>query len=140
VTEKFVFLSAEWVEAARAIRGDYVGQVPSSELSMKANVIVKDSPFAEPEVRGYIDTTAGTLAIEMGELDDAELTITIDYPTAQALFVKQDLSAVMEAFFRGQILVTGDVSRILSLSPPTDPDQLTLAAEISKRLDAITSS
>jgi len=140
VTEQSVFLSAEWIEAARAIRGDYVGQVPSSELSMKANVIVKDSPFDEPEVRGYIDTTTGTLAIEMGELDDAELTITIDYVTAQALFVKQDLSAVMEAFFRGQILVTGDVGRILSLAPPTDPDQLALAAEISKRLDAITSS
>ena len=38
----------------------------------------------------------------------------------------------------GKILITGDVSRILSLTPPTDAEQVQLASEVGARLAAIT--
>ena len=133
-----VFLSPEWIEAARAIRHEYADRVPEPEIPLRANVLVKDAPFQEPEIRGYVDTTDGTILLELGELDEPELTVTLEYTTARALFVTQDMNVVMEAFFAGRILVTGDVSRILSLTPPTDPVQLALANEIATRLDAIT--
>ena len=75
---------------------------------------------------------------EVGELQDPELTIRLDYDTAHALFITQDTQKLMEAFFGGKILVTGDVSKILTLTPSTDPEVLALGVEISARLGAIT--
>ncbi len=138
MTEKHLFLSAEWIAAAHGIREDFAGRVPTPDVPLKANVLVTDTPFDDPEVRGFIDSTEGSIILELGELDDAELTVKTDYETAQALFVNQDMAKLMEAFMGGKILVTGDVSKILTLAPPTDPDQIALAMEIAERLDAIT--
>lgn len=132
------FLSPEWISAAHAIREEYLDRLPPPALPMRANVVITDTPFDHGDVLGYIDTTEGSTQLEVGELDDPELTIRLDYDTAHALFITQDPQKLMEAFFAGKILVTGDVSKILTLSPPTDPDQIALGAEISERLDAIT--
>lgn len=132
------FLSAGWIESARAIRAEYEDRVPSPEVPVRANVTVTDVPFDDGRVDGYIDTSEGTIQLEYGTLPDAELTVTTDYETARALFVSQDLNKIMESFMLGKILVTGDMSRLLSLTPPTAPEQLEMAQEISARLEAIT--
>lgn len=133
------FLSPEWITAAHAIREEYLDRLPPPTLPMRANVVVTDTPFDHGDVLGFIDTTEGSTQLEVGELDDPELTIRLDYETAHALFITQDPQKLMEAFFGGKILVTGDVSKILTLTPPTDPDQIALGEEISARLGAITS-
>lgn len=138
VTESHPFLSADWIEAARAIRVEYDDRIPPPDIPLKANVVVTDVPFDDGEIRGFVDSTNGGLLLEYGELDDAELTVTTDYGTAMAMFVTQEPQAIMESFMLGKILVTGDVSRLLSLSPPTDPAQAELAREIIGRLEAIT--
>ena len=134
----YPFLSPEWIAAAHAIREEYLDDLPDPEIPMRANVVITDTPFDDSDVLGFIDTTEGSTQLEVGELENPELTIKLDYETAQALFVSQDIQKLMEAFFGGKILVTGDVSKILTLTPPTDPDQIELATEISSRLDDIT--
>ena len=136
---QYEFLSEDWVDAAHAIRAEYADQAPEIEMSMRANVIVTEVPFDDGEILGYVDTSGGSLMLERGELDDPELTIKLDYETAKALFVAQDPGKVMESFMLGKILVTGDVSKILTMTPPpAEPGQMSLASEIAGRLDAIT--
>ena len=101
-------------------------------------MVITEAPFDGGEVLGFIDTTEGSTQLEVGALDEPELTIRLDYATAEALFVTQDVQKLMEAFLAGKILVTGDVSKILMLTPPTDPEQIELATEIAARLDDIT--
>ena len=133
------FLSEGWVEAATAIRADYADQTPEVAVPMRANVVVTDVPFEDGEILGFVDTSNGSVILERGELDDPELTIKLDYETAKALFVAQDPGKVMESFMLGKILVTGDVSKLLSMTPPpVEEGQMSLASEIAKRLDAIT--
>lgn len=136
----YPFLSPEWIEAARAIRADFADRLPDPDVPLRANVVIKDTPFESGDVLGYIDSSDGSILLEMGELDEPELTVTTDYGTAQALFVSQDVNKIMESFMTGKILITGDVSRILTLTPPTDPEQVALGNEVAKRLSAITSS
>ena len=134
----YPFLSPEWIDAAREIRADFADRLPDPEVPLKANVIIKDTPFETGEIEGYIDSTDGSILLELGQLDEPELTVTTDYGTAQALFVSQDMNKIMESFMTGKILITGDVSRILSLTPPTDPEQIALGGEVAARLSAIT--
>lgn len=135
----FPFLSPEWIEAARVIRADFADRLPDPDVPLRANVIIKETPFESGAVEGYIDSKGGSILLEIGQLDDPELTVTTDYVTAQALFVSQDTNKIMESFMMGKILVTGDVARLLSLAPPTDPDQIALASQVAARLAAITS-
>lgn len=136
----YPFLSPEWIDAAREIRSDFADRIPDPAVPLKANVIIKDTPFESGEIEGYIDSSDGSILLELGQLDEPELTVSTDYETAQALFVSQDMSKIMESFMMGKILVTGDVSRILSLTPPTDPEQIALGGELASRLSAITAS
>lgn len=132
------FLSTQWITAAHEIREEYLDQLPPPAVPMRANVVITETPFDHGDVLGFIDTTEGSTQLEVGELVDPELTIRLDYETAHALFITQDTQKLMEAFFGGKILVTGDVSKILTLTPSTDPDVLALGVEISERLGAIT--
>lgn len=134
------FLSPEWIEAARAIRADVADRIPDPDVPLRANVVITDTPFESGDVLGYIDSSDGSILLELGELEEPELTVTTDYTTAQALFVSQDVNKIMESFMTGKILITGDVSRILTLTPPTDPEQVALGNEVAERLSAITSS
>jgi hypothetical protein len=135
----YPFLSPEWIEAARTIRADFADRISDPDVPVRANVIIQDTPFESGPVEGFIDSSDGTILLELGQLDEPQLTVTTDYVTAQALFVNQDMSKIMESFMMGKILVTGDVSRILALTPPSDPEQIALGNEVAARLAAITS-
>ena len=135
----YPFLSPEWIEAARALREEYAGQVPPSPVAARVNVVVTDIPHGgQSSLHGHIDTSSGQTIIDHGHLDDPELTITVDYGTARAAFVTRDQQKVMEAFFSGRILVEGDASKLLALqaTPPTDVDPV--AVEMYRKLDELT--
>jgi hypothetical protein len=86
----FPFLSPEWVEAAKAIRDEYEDRLPAPPVAVRANVVVTEAPFDEGVVAAYVDTSAGSLTLELGEIDRPELTIKIDYVTAHRIFVSRD--------------------------------------------------
>jgi putative sterol carrier protein len=126
------FLSDAWMDAARAIREKYADQVPEVTTVIKINQVVTDVPFGDGEVRSYLDTSSGTVTMELGELDDADATVTTDYATAKALFVDQDQTVAMQAFMNGQIKVQGDMMKMMAMQTaiPENEFSQTIADEI----------
>jgi hypothetical protein len=133
------FLSDEWIEAARAVHLEYEGRLPPPPLPVRANLVVTQVPHGEGRLEGHVDTTGGQLTIDHGHLPSPDLTVTVDYGTARAAFVTQDLQALMQSFLGGKILVEGDVTKLLALqAPPKDPAAAALAAEVGQRIRDIT--
>ena len=140
LVDKHAFLSPSWIAAARDIRDQYAGSAEPPDDPVRANVVITEAPFEPETVTGYVDTSSGHLAIEEGQLDDADLTLTTDYATAHSLFVDRDPQVAMQALFGGKIRAEGDVMRLLALqdSGPIDPEKRELAKEIAAKIDAIT--
>ena len=134
-----LFLSPEWIAAARDLRVEYADRLPEPVVAARINVVVTAIPHGEFEtMEGHIDTTDGQTIIEDGHLDDPDLSVTVDYDTAKAAFVTRDQEALMQAFFGGKILVEGDVSKLLALqsTPPGEIDPLVV--EMYHKLNAFT--
>jgi hypothetical protein len=95
------------------------------------NQDITDAPFTDDEIHVYMDTTDGTMQMDKGELDDADLTITTDWETARKLFVDQDQAAGMQAFLAGKVKVTGDITKLMLMNAAL-PDETAkaVAAEI----------
>ncbi|GAF76671.1 unnamed protein product, partial [marine sediment metagenome] len=73
--------------------------------------------------------------MDLGHLDEPDLTVTLDYATAKAILVEQDAQAGMQAFMSGQIKVQGDMTKMMALQSQP-PDET--AKEIADRIKAIT--
>ena len=117
------FLSEEWMAAAREIREKYKDEAPMITLSIKINQVVTDVPFGEGTVKSFMDTSSGEMVMDLGELPDADATVTTDYATAKAIFVNQDQAAGMQAFMTGKIKVVGDMMKVMGMQtaiPQTD--------------------
>src|SRR3546814_8717014 len=95
---KHEFLSEEWIAAAQAIREEYAGKATTSPPPMKMNVVITEVPFGEGSMDAHIDTTDGEMSLDMGHLDGEDLTVTVDYATAKAIFIEQNQQASMHAF------------------------------------------
>lgn len=130
------FLSDEWMTAARDIRHRHADAVPRIEMSVRINVVTNKVPFGEGTIHAYIDTSSGTLDMEVGSLPDPDLTITTDYDTARSLFVDQDPTASMQAFMSGRIKVEGDITRLMMLQ--TSVPQTDVAIDVAAEIKAIT--
>ena len=126
------FLSEEWIQAVREIRHRHAESIPAVTTSVRINIVTTQVPFGEGEVRAYIDTSSGTLDMEIGQVESAELTITTDYDTAHQLFVLQDPAASMQAFMSGRIKVDGDITRLMMMQAamPTTESAIAVAEEI----------
>ena len=117
------FLSEEWMAAAREIREKYKDEAPMITFSIKINQVVTDVPFGEGTVKSFMDTSSGEMVMDLGELADADATVTTDYATAKAIFVNQDQAAGMQAFMTGKIKVVGDMMKVMGMQtaiPQTD--------------------
>jgi putative sterol carrier protein len=101
----------------------------AAPVAVRMNLIVTDTPFSA-DVSGHIDTTDGEVVIEDGHLDGPDLTVTVDYATARAIFIDQDAAAAMQAFMGGRIKVEGDMSKMLAMQASAaapDPNAQALA-------------
>ena len=126
------FLSESWIEAARDIRHRYAGDVPAIDVVVRINVITTKVPFGDGTISAYIDTSNGSLEMELGSIEESDLTVTTDYETARKLFVEQDPTASMQAFMAGRIKVEGDITRLMVMQtslPQTETTEA-VAAEI----------
>ncbi len=123
----FPFLSAEWMDAAKAIREKYADQSPAITISVRMNQIITDTPFDDGDIRLYLDTSTGTLVMEPGELETPDLTLTTDYDTAKKIFVDQDQAAGMQAFMAGKIKVQGDMMKMMAMQTSMPQDDVTRA-------------
>lgn len=130
--EKYQFLSPEWVEKAKEIRESHRSEDTAITVTIRMNQIVTDLPFGSQELKTYVDTSAGILEIELGELENPDLTVVLDYDTAKAIFVDLDTQAGMQAFMAGKIKVTGDLTKLMALQTSIVPNDngLKIAREI----------
>ncbi|MBW3646126.1 MAG: SCP2 sterol-binding domain-containing protein, partial [Actinobacteria bacterium] len=111
----YPFLSDEWIEAAREIREQHRDAPQPPVEPIRMNQVVTDVPFGGGVVKSHIDTTSGTMDMELGHLDEPEVTLTLDYATARDIFVNQDRDAAMQAFMAGKIKVQGDMAKLLTM-------------------------
>ena len=132
---KHPFLSQEWMDEARKVREEYKGKTPPIAHQVRMNQVITEVPFGEGTLQSHMDTTSGELVMEEGHLDEVDLTVTLDYATAKAIFVEGNPQAGMQAFMAGKVKVQGDMSKLMAMQQ-TAPDAT--AAEIQERIKAIT--
>jgi hypothetical protein len=129
------FLSDEWIEAARAIRAELEGKATVKPPPFRMNQVVTEVPFGSGTLEAHTDTTSGELVLELGHLDNPDVTVTLPYDTAKALLVDQDQQAAMQAFMSGKIKVEGDMMKLMALQTTAiDP----VALEAAQRIKEIT--
>jgi hypothetical protein len=129
---KHEFLSEEWIAEAQAIREEYAGKATTAPPPMKMNVVITDVPFGDGSMDAHIDTTDGEMSLDMGHLEGEDLTVTVDYATAKAIFIDQDQQASMQAFMAGKIKVQGDMTKMMAMQTvQPDPAQVEMAAKIA---------
>lgn len=127
----YPFLSDEWLEAARALRHDYADRLPEVTIEVRLNQVITDVPFGEGTVHAYVDSTDGNLELELGELDEPDVTLTTDYETAKAMIVDQDPATAMQSLMEGKIKVQGDLMKLMAMQAvPPNEASIELAAEI----------
>ena len=136
VATAHAFLSPDWMAAARSLRDTMPLPATAPPVAVRMNLVVTDTPF-EADVLGHIDTSEGEVVIEDGHLEGPDLTVTVDYATARAIFIDQDAAAAMQAFMGGRIKVDGDLSKMLAMqASAAAPDEN--AQALSDALRAIT--
>ena len=123
----FPFLSDEWIAEARKIRAemaDPAREASAAAASVRMNQVITDVPFGDGKLDAHLDTSSGTLEMETGHLEQPDVTVTLDYATAKAIFVDGTMEAGMKAFMEGKVRVQGDMAKLISalqqLAPP-DP-------------------
>ena len=130
------FLSAEWMAEAKAIRARHAGETTKVTQVLKINQVVTGVPFGDGTVESYLDTSSGDVVMDLGSLEDADVTVTTDYETAKALFVEQDAAAGMQAFMTGKITVQGDMMKLMAMQTAMPTDEA--SREIAEEIKAIT--
>ncbi len=128
----YQFLSVEWIEAVSEIRQRRVGDAPATAITAQINLVVTDVPFGEGTVWAYLDTTSGTMQVELGEFEEPDAVIMTDYHVAKSLIVDADPAFLMQAFLGGRIKVQGDMTKLLALQSAAPDAEFAddLAAEI----------
>jgi hypothetical protein len=85
----------------------------SPQTAVRLNLVVTGAPFSPEPVNAHIDTSGGRFDIGTGHLEGPDVTVSLGYETAKALFVAGNVQAVLQAFLAGQIKVDGDLTKLL---------------------------
>jgi len=116
--------------------GIHAGETTKVTQVLKINQVVTGVPFGDGTVESYLDTSSGDVVMDLGSLEDADVTVTTDYETAKALFVEQDAAAGMQAFMAGKITVQGDMMKLMAMQTAMPTDEA--SQQISEEIKAIT--
>lgn len=123
----YPFLSDEWIAEARKIRAEMADAEAATDVTattVRMNQVITEVPFGSGRLDAHLDTSSGTLEMETGHLENPDVTVTLDYETAKAIFVDGTLDAGMRAFMEGKVRVQGDMAKLIAalqqLAPP-DP-------------------
>jgi len=131
----YAFLSDDWVDEARKIREEHAGDGAAIPHQMKMNLVITDVPFGEGAIDAHMDSTDGSIKLELGHIEPVDLKVSLDYLTAKAILVEQNPQVGMQAFMAGKIRVEGDMAKLMALQtmPPDENAQ-----QVAKRLREIT--
>ena len=135
----YPFLSDEWIAEARKIRAEMAPpEAGAAPASVRMNQVITDVPFGSGRLDAHIDTSSGTLKMETGHLEQPDVTVTLDYPTAKAIFVDGTLEAGMKAFMDGKVRVQGDMAKLIAALQQLAPPEPGAVDQAQARIRAIT--
>ena len=135
----YPFLSDEWIAAVTEIGDRYKaeGLEASAAQQMKMNVNVNDVPFGDGTLTVGVDSTAGRMHFQRGEVSEPDVTVTTDYATARSILVDQDPQAAVQAFMSAKIRVQGNLMKLMQLQP--EPGQVdSTTRSVAEEVRAIT--
>jgi putative sterol carrier protein len=111
------WLTQEWLDESRVMAE---GQPERPGATARMQYVVTGGP--EGEVKYYWVLENGKLVeAELGELADAEVTLTQSYDDAMRI-QKGELDA-NAAFMQGRVKVTGNMAKLMSLLPITNSQE-----------------
>jgi putative sterol carrier protein len=106
------FLSEEWAQAITdALNSSEAFQKAATGQQAKIQQVVTDSP--DGEVKYYFKLESGSADVALGELADAEATISQNYDTAAAIN-RSELNA-QNAFMQGKLKISGNMMKLMQL-------------------------
>jgi hypothetical protein len=121
------------MDAAKAIREEYKGKSAPAAHVVKMNQIITEVPFGSGTIEAHMDTSSGEMEMDTGHIEGADVTVTLDYGTAKAIFVDGNPQAGMQAFMSGKIKVAGDMTKLMAMQGgAADPVAAELAAKIAE--------
>jgi putative sterol carrier protein len=134
---KYPFLSEEWIAEVRKLGDEARAESGPAQIphQVKMNQVITEVPFGDGTIEAHMDTSSGEMQMEMGHLPDPDLTVTLDYATAKAIFVEGNPQAGMQAFMAGKVKVQGDMTKLMAMQA-TPPDAR--AQEFSKKIMEMT--
>ena len=129
---KHPFLSDAWFDEVRRLH-DAAGRAAPEGAEIRMNLVITATPF-DGDLPMHMAATGGRADWGKGHLDDADVTLTLGYDTARAIFVDGNPQAAIEAFMAGRIIVQGDITKLMAMQ--TGPGAA--ASELTKALQEIT--
>jgi putative sterol carrier protein len=107
------FLSEEWATTmTEKLNASDDFKKAATGQAAKLQQVVTDTPDGG-EGRYYFVIEEGSATVSLGELSDAEATITQNYETAVAIN-KQELNA-QNAFMQGKLKISGNMMKLMQL-------------------------
>ncbi len=107
------FLTEEWASAmTEALNSSDEFKSAAGSQQVKLQQVVTDTPDGG-ETRYYFTLENGSANVALGELSDAEATLTQTYETAVAI-TKQELNA-QNAFMQGKLKIAGNMMKLMQL-------------------------
>jgi putative sterol carrier protein len=133
---KYKFLSEEWIEEAKRIRHEMEGDAPAPAHSVRMNQVITEVPFGDGEIQAHMDTSDGEMKMDLGHIENPDLTVTLDYATAKAILVDGNPQAGMQAFMAGKVKVQGDMTKLMAMQQTGGADDT--AAKVAAAIQDIT--
>ena len=130
---KHPFLSDPWFDEVRRLHDAAGGAAPEG-AEVRMNLMIQSTPFGD-DLAMHLVIAGGRADWGKGHLDDAEVTLTLAYDTARAIFVDGNPQAAIEAFMAGRIIVQGDITKLMVMQPSGAGSP---AGDLTKALQEIT--
>jgi putative sterol carrier protein len=106
------FLTEEWAKTmTEALNSSDEFKSAASGQETKLQQVITDAP--EGEAKYYFTLSDGSAEVSLGELSDADATITQNYETGVAI-QKQELNA-QQAFMQGKLKISGNMMKLMQL-------------------------
>jgi len=127
---KHPFLSDDWFAEVRRLH-DAVGGAAPEGADIRMNLMITGTPF-DGDLPMHMSAAGGRADWGKGHLDEPDVTLTLGYDTARAIFVDGNPQAAIEAFMAGKIVVQGDITKLMvmqSAGPGAAASELTRALQ-----------
>lgn len=131
---KHPFLSDAWFDEVRRLHAAVGGAAPEG-VDIRMNLMITTTPF-EGDLAMHMAAAGGKADWGKGHLDDADVTLTLAYDTAKAIFIDGNPQVAIEAFMAGRIIVQGDITKLMVMQQASGPGSA--APELTRALQEIT--